>query len=105
MTSAEIEKARWRLAERKKAALAKVREASSTARTWAAAVAIVPEGEAREKALSAAERASEKVAKAKAVLPEIKAAYEDLMAADVGAGPQRLAAYRRAVAELKKAAA
>lgn len=66
---------------------------------------IVPEREAREKAISAAERASEKAAKAKAALPEIKAAYEDLMKADVGAGPQRLAAYRRAVAELEKAAA
>lgn len=116
MTSAEIEKARWRLAERKKAALGKVREAAAKAKTWSEAIAmtssstarlrcIIPEGEAREKAVSAALRARENLAKAKHALREVKAAYEALIVADVGVGSQRMAAYRRAVAELEKAAA
>lgn len=105
MTSAEIEQARWRLAERKKAALGKVREAAAKAKTWSEAISIVPVGEAREKAVSAALRARESLAKAKHAVREVKVAYEDLMVADVGAGPQRMAAYRRAVAELEKAAA
>lgn len=102
MTPVEIEKARWRLAEKRKAAVAKVAEAKARLKTWRDAVEIVPEGKAREKAQDGIQRAEEALLKALEAIPALRAEHEALMAAEIAnhADGRRLAGYQRTITEL-----
>lgn len=102
MNAVEIEKARWRLAEKRKIAVAKVAEAKARLKTWREAVWIVPEGQATETAQQGIQRAEESLLKALEALPATKSEYEALMLAEIAIGGhgRRLVGYRRAIGDL-----